>query len=315
MDCEVTFSASDPENILIKFIRLSLRVILGFDIIHAWRQRSHIHKADIVWTHTESQYLAVSALVLLLGWKVPILGQTVWLFDSWPRLNPLQRTLCRRLIKRIDLMTFLSPENMAIAERLFPGKPKAFVKFGIPGEDLVEPVQRTAQPLKVLSVGNDRHRDWSTLVAATADDPDVTLTILSGTANAALAKAPNVSIHSAKTNPELLRAYTDASVVCVPLKPNHHASGITAALEAVVRGAPLIITDIGGLRAYFSDDDVYFVPPGDPSALSAAIRHVMTHGEEALAKAKRVQERMRQGELGCQAYVAEHVRLSREILR
>ncbi len=37
----------------------------------------------------------------------------------------------------------------------------------------------------------------------------------------------------------------------VPLKPNKHASGITVMEEAALHGLPMVVTDTGGLKAYF----------------------------------------------------------------
>ena len=47
-----------------------------------------------------------------------------------------------------------------------------------------------------------------------------------------------------------------ADLVVVPLKPNLHASGLTVVFESISCGVPLICTDTGGLRAYFSQDEL-----------------------------------------------------------
>ena len=53
MGCDIAFSHSEPEIAASKFIRLAFRALLGFDLIHALRQRQSICQADIVWTHTD----------------------------------------------------------------------------------------------------------------------------------------------------------------------------------------------------------------------------------------------------------------------
>src|ERR1700739_373149 len=55
----VTHSTDHNENASQKMLRYALRLLCGFDLVHAWRNRQKLHEADIVWTHTESQSLAV----------------------------------------------------------------------------------------------------------------------------------------------------------------------------------------------------------------------------------------------------------------
>src|SRR6266851_4137896 len=64
-DCEVRYSEDAPENRLAQFLRMCLRRLLGFDLIHAWRNREGIAAADVVWTHTELEHLAVLLLFRL----------------------------------------------------------------------------------------------------------------------------------------------------------------------------------------------------------------------------------------------------------
>src|SRR4051812_14342371 len=75
MGCRVEFSRSAKESGAEKALRMALRLALGFDLLHAWRQREAIARADIVWTHTESQYLAVAAIARTTGVRPKLLGQ------------------------------------------------------------------------------------------------------------------------------------------------------------------------------------------------------------------------------------------------
>ena len=58
----------------------------------------------------------------------------------------------------------------------------------------------------------------------------------------------------------------------VALKPNLHASGITVLQEAAIRGVAIVCTDTGGLRAYFSDKEIYYIPGSNSFELRNAIR-------------------------------------------
>nr|WP_295664527.1 glycosyltransferase [Polymorphobacter sp.] len=312
MGCSVSFSRSGPENRAVQVVRLALRVILGFDLVHAWRHRAAMARADVVWTHTESQFLGVAA-VLRPG--PVLLGQAVWLFDRWGRLDPLRRALFRRLIRRVDILTVLSDDNLAIARAVFPAKRIERVPFGIPSEGMIEPVVRAAAPIRVVAVGNDRHRDWATLVAGARGADDIAVEVFSGTVDRGLVRdAPNVVIGKLRTNADLAAAMAGATVMCVPLSANHHASGITVIEEAVLAGLPVVATDVGGLRGYFGDDAVRYVPLGDPVALRAALRDIGADPAASTAMARRAQAHLVAAGLDAEGYVRRHVELSRELL-
>ncbi|GJD36020.1 glycosyltransferase [Methylobacterium aerolatum] len=314
MGCRVRFSTSRRENPLETLLRLGLRALTGFDPVHAFRQRRALRAADVVWTHTESQFLAVAAVLPRRGGP-KVIAQSVWLFDRWEGLHPLHRWLYTRLIRRLDVLTFLSPVNMAVAQAAFPEKACRFVPFGIPSERMLEVGPRRRARLTVVAPGNDRHRDWAILVEAASALPDARVTILSMTAPKRLARGrAGVRIKVAESNEELNGHLAGASVVCVPLKPNRHASGITVIQEAVLAGVPVVATRTGGLDAYFGPDEIRFVEAGDAGALREALAEIARDPSGAAARARRAQERMRRDHLGAQSYVARHVALSRELL-
>jgi glycosyltransferase involved in cell wall biosynthesis len=315
LGCTVSFSKAHRETMAGKLLRYGLRLLLGFDFVHAWRQRQEIESADVIWTHTESQYLAVAAIARLKGIRTKIIGQTVWLFDQWSTLSLPKRLMYSYLIKRVDVLTFLSTANMQVAKLLFPDFDMRFVPFGIPAETAVPPKLRHQEPFHILAIGNDRHRDWRTLVEVVMQRSDFALTILSGTVPRRLvAGIPNVEVRLAKSTRELKDSFEEASVVCVPLQENLHASGITAIEEAVLAGVPVIASDTGGLRNYFSDKEIAYVPAGDQSALLGALLDVRDGPEEACQMAIRAQSRMGRGGLGADEYIHNHVRISHDIL-
>lgn len=315
LGCTVSFSKACHETVVGKMLRYGARLLLGFDFLHAWRQRREFQTADVIWTHTESQYLAVAAVAKLTGNETKIIGQTVWLFDHWSNLSLVKRRLYSALIRRVDVLTFHSHLNMQVAEALFPAADLRFVPFGIPSETKVLPRVLPQKPLRILAVGNDRHRDWKTLVDVVKRRPDFALTILSGSVPRRLvADIPNVDVHLAKSNLELKSAFAAASVVCVPLQENLHASGITAIEEAVLAGVPVIASDTGGLRHYFSDKEIRYIPVGDQAALLDALIEILECPERAREMAIRAQGRMGRGGLGTDEYILDHVRISHDIV-
>ncbi|UAJ12286.1 glycosyltransferase [Glacieibacterium megasporae] len=271
-----------------------------------------MRQADIIWTHTESQFLGVAAVV---GDGPLILGQAIWLFDRWAGLSSIRRALFRRLIQRLTVLTVHSEDNLAIARALFPKKRVERIPFGIASEVALATKVRSNTPIRVLAIGNDRHRDWATLIAAAKTCTEIEIAIFSGSINRRLANAmPNVKIAVLRTNTSLHQEMARATLVCVPLKANYHASGITVIEEAVLMGVPVVATDTGGLRDYFGDAEIRYVPVGDAAALCSAVRAVASDPVAAAAMADRAQAHLISSGLNADRYIRRHVELSRELL-
>lgn len=319
MGCRVTFSRSEAESSFGKVLRLSIRVLSGFDYFHARRQGQALAEADVVWTHTESQFLAVAALMRGRPQRPKLLGQSVWLFDRWRGFSALRRWLYRRLMADVDVLTCHSELNLAEARTLFPDHRSLLVPFGIPSERVIRPRARSTSPVgpvAVLSLGSDQDRDWPTLVEAVRGRDDMTLTILSGTADPRLVRGlSNAMIARARTNAELDERFASATVVCVPLRPNKHASGITVIQEAVLAGVPVVATDAGGLSGYFAPDEIRYVPPGDATALRSALLAAAADAAGSLARAEKAQARMAEPDMGAEAFIRRHVEISRDLLQ
>ena len=318
-DVEVTYSTDYPENPLQKLVRLGGRFILGYDFVHVWRNRKQLLDADVVWTHTESQTLGVLTLFRLMrDRQVPkLVGQTVWMIDRWKKQPLLRRLLYRFLLRRLNVLTVHSILNCSDAREKFPWLRVEQVRFGIKAEGM-HPARGPHEGGRaiVLSLGNDEHRDWSTLCVAADHLPSVSFRIASSTkaARQAICGHANADILRIKDNTQLFAAYDAADVVVVPLTENHHVSGITVMLEATYFGVPVIASDCGGLEDYLDSDAVLYVPPGDAEALAAAIRAVKADPEAAKKRVERAQERMKTA-LNSRAYAEAHVALSRELLQ
>jgi glycosyltransferase involved in cell wall biosynthesis len=316
--CAIEYSQDGPEGRLGRLLRLGLRVLLGFDFVHAWRNRRGICDAEIVWTHTESQHLAV---LLLLGRRrspkrPKIIAQSVWLFDAWPRLSPPKRWLFRRLMTRADVLTVHSPENLRRARALFPDQKSQMIPYGICAKPMVRREEPSIhRPLRILSLGSDRHRDWATLVAAVAPWPECELRIVTPRVPRTLTRAANVTVVRPRTHGELAVLYDWADVVALSLKPNLHASGITVVQEATVFGLPVVCTDVGGLRAYFGDDEICYVPPADPAALRHMLAALGADAKERSVRISRAQRRMTEAGLTSRCFAQRHAELSHQLVR
>lgn len=316
--CQIVYSEDKKENRLDRSFRLWIKSIIGVDLVHAWRNRKGIYDSDIVWTHTELQYIAVLMLFHILFWKPrpKLIAQSVWLYDRWQDLGLLKRWVFSRLIAKADILTVLSPENLKVARTLFPHIRSEFIPFGINVDELAPlKKEKIHHPVRILSIGNDPHRDWQILIQSVKDLPDCHLKIASWKLNKeAIKYYNNIELLHISTDSKLFSAYEWADIILLTIKPNLHASGITVLQEAAVLGIATICSDIGGLKAYFSDEEVYFIPHGDASEIQKAIATLAGDDQLRWRLAERAQARMRPGDLSSRSYARRHAELSRELL-
>ena len=280
----LTYSIGHPESRAVELVRRALTRVLGFDLIHTWRNRRELARAEVVWTHTEREHLALGLLIRLrvVGPAVKVVAQSIWLWDRWDRLPRWRRALYRWLLEPLTLHTTHSRANLAVAGRALPGR-VALVPYGTRQLDRLSfpdrPVGRAE--VRVVAPGNDVDRDWSTLIAAADHDPALRVTILTRRSTARrLDTRPNVTVRVASGSADLLQAYAAADVVVVPLLENRHASGITVALEGLNVGRPVVVSRTGGLSDYLGET-VDYVEPGCAAELASALRRA---AEQVTAK-------------------------------
>jgi hypothetical protein len=53
----------------VRLLRRALKAVLGFDVIHTWRNRAEMLRSDVIWTHTEQEWLSAALMLLLSGRK------------------------------------------------------------------------------------------------------------------------------------------------------------------------------------------------------------------------------------------------------
>jgi hypothetical protein len=313
----IACSHDAAESGLIELLRRGLTHTLGFDLIHAWRNRAQLRSADVIWTHTEREHLAAALILSLSRRPAPkLIAQCVWLFDNWNKLSAPKRALYRHLLRVADVVTTQSPEDLKLAQAVMPGHPTACVLSGGTIEWMTPPRDAPMhQPLRLAALGNDMHRDWETLLRAFGGRNQYEVAIASRKLNPRhLRYAPNARLVNAQTAEQVRGLYEWADLVVVPLKANHHASGITVLFEGIISGVPVIVTDTGGLRAYFSDNEAAYVPLNVPDEMRAMADALSADRERRLAMVARAQERMRTGELTKQGYAERHRQLTERVL-
>lgn len=316
----LTYSQDARESVPVRLLRRGLKTLLGFDLIHTLRNRDEILRSDVIWTHTEHEYLSVALVLLLSGRRSApplLLAQSVWLLDKWPGYGMLRRWLYRKLIARADVLTTLASENAELCQRYF-GRKATHVYYGLNTGDFPVQVPQAWQahtPVRIAAIGNDRDRDWETLIKAFGNDPRYTVRLATRRRIPAKLRAPNVEIAPAAGLKKARELYDWADLVLVPLRPNSHASGITVMLEAAALGKPMVVTDVGTLTDYFSYRAASYVPPFDAQTLRAAVDRLVAAPDEALRQAQAAAEQLLSRDLTTPHFAMQHVRITEELLR
>lgn len=313
----IDYSEDHAETWPSKVVRLGLRRLLGFDLVHVWRNRRMILGADAVWTHTEFEHLATLALLRSYRFrpKPKMIAQSIWLFDQWRRLSTTKRWLYRTLLKHADVLTVQSPANLMVLRRLLPQNRSELVLYGNDISGLRPATLRNAHnPTRIVALGNDMHRDWNTLIAAVDGWPGCEVRIGSTRLGLRRLAGKQVSIVPVRSAREAKDLYAWGEIAVVPLERNLHASGITVISEAVVSGLPVVCTRTGGLSAYFSDQEVRYVPPEDPEAMSCALKELAANDELRFALAEKAQKRILTADLSSRARAFRLRMLTEELL-
>jgi glycosyltransferase involved in cell wall biosynthesis len=318
----LTYSRDARESRPVRLVRRALKAALGFDFIHTWRNRAEMLRSDVIWTHTEQEWLAAALMLLLCGRKAGpgasplLLAQSVWLLDKWPSYGIVRSWLYRKLMTRADQLTTLASENAELCQDYF-GRDATPLLYGLNTRDF--PVNSPAHwtprsPLRIAAIGNDRDRDWETLIKAFGNDPRYTVKLATRRRIPASLRASNVEIALFSGIRKQHELYDWADVIVVPLRPNSHASGITVMLEAAALGKPMVATDVGALRDYFPADEAAYVPPFNPQALRDVVDRLAAEPHEALRQAQAAAAGLLARDLTTQHYAMQHVRITREML-
>ncbi|MEX3632870.1 glycosyltransferase family 4 protein [Paraburkholderia sp. BR14320] len=319
---ELTYSQDARESRPVRLVRRALKAALGFDFIHTWRNRTEMLRSDVIWTHTEQEWLSAALMLLLCGRKAGpggsplLLAQSVWLLDKWPSYGIVRSWLYRKLMTRADRLTTLASANAELCQDYFHRDATPLL-YGLNTRDF--PVNAPTQwaprtPLRIAAIGNDRDRDWETLIKAFGNDPRYTVKLATRRRIPASLRASNVEIALFSGIKKQHELYDWADVIVVPLRPNSHASGITVMLEAAAVGKPMVATDVGALRDYFPADEAAYVPPFNPEALRAAVERLAAEPAEALRQAQAAAAGLLARDLTTEHYAMQHVRITREML-
>lgn len=244
---------------------LTTRPPRGTELALAWDERAGVPRAAI----------SASRLAVATG--------VIWL-DAPGAYRMQQRAIAA--LSRCALVWTLSAAQVPALVRLgVPASRVEHLLFGVDADFFTARGSDEVDPELVVSVGNDRHRDWGTLLAAfervRRARPSARLEVVT---RSPLPAADGVTVRAYVAHDELRNLYARAAVVALPTLPNLHVSGMTAALEAQATGRPVVLSDTPGARDYVDHDRTgWTVPVGDPEALAETLLTALAGGRSLVA--------------------------------
>jgi phosphatidylinositol alpha-mannosyltransferase len=249
--------------------------------------------------HLHEPLIPSLSLLALLGTDAPSVGTFHAAAEASAGYR-IARPMLSRAAGRLAVRTAVSDAARALVQRYFPGD-YVLTPNGVEVERF-----STAAALdlgarrSVLFLGRiERRKGLDVLVRAMAklDDLDATL-VVAGTgpeesACRSLAGSLGVDIRfiGQIAEDDLPGIYRGADVYCAP-GVSGESFGIVL-VEAMAAGAPVVCSDLDGFRAV-AGAAAELVPPGDPDALAATLRAVLTDDDrrEAMSKDSRRSSQM-----------------------
>jgi glycosyltransferase involved in cell wall biosynthesis len=253
--------------------RASRAVTGGYELFRLRRSRSA--DVEVAWDEGVGIPTALKARS-----GVAVATGVIWLTDRRRKGGSLV-ALERRALQRCSAVWALSSAQLPLLRsvwRVDSGR-LHHLKFGV-DQGFWSASMRTARPVQVLAVGNDRDRDHPTAVRAVelarSRLPDMRLHLVT---NHPVPVPSEVGVRtSALSHVDLREQYQKAAVCVIAVRPNLHCSGVTAALEAMACSRPVIVSDTPGMSDYVTHGvNGLLVPPGDAAAIASAICRVLAN--------------------------------------
>ncbi len=208
------------------------------------------------------------------------------LFGKKPQ--PLIQWAYRRILRHVTMATISQSERQHLSS-ILGNITTHYIPFGVDHRFWLPGAPNTHDDF-VLSVGNDPHRDYETLVRAWQPDFP-TLRIV--TRQSVPSERPsNVEIipgdwRTQTLSDTQLRDMVRASrFVVIPVRDTLQPSGQSACLQAMACGKVVIMSDISGLwdrTLIRTGENCMLVPPGNCTALTAAVRQQLNNPQHASA--------------------------------
>ena len=253
----------------------------------AWNLREvsapyEVGRTDIVFTP-----LAALLPLAARARRLPVVVMNFGLNLIWRRASRARRALLGASLRSAARVICLGESQRSELIALAGLDPERVVTMLVPVDTQFFEPRGVADGRAVLSVGKDLARDYATLIEAVRP-LDVDATLVAHPRNVdQLELPPNAALRGAVPFSELRELYSGAACVVLPQRTDEYAygsegGGLTALLEAMAMGRPVVASDRAILHDYVDDGvEALLVPAEDPVALRDAIERVLADPELA----------------------------------
>lgn len=248
------------------------------------------HQYDVIFTQSEKAGLPLAFLMKYLRIETPhvmIISRITSMYRNKSRQKMWLLQHTQEKISRILIWSSVQRE-IAINQLRIPAEKIKLIKRGT-DQRFWYPHPKVEKDM-ICSVGMEM-RDYPTLVEA-LHPLDIRCHIAVGTARGELfetvkrlysiEKMPDNITVARKGYEELRELYARCRFVVVSLLPTDSDNGLTAILEAMAMGIPVICSNVEGQVDVIKDGETgILVPQGDPIAMREAIKKLWNDPERA----------------------------------
>lgn len=201
--------------------------------------------------------------------------------------HPWDLFISRILFSKIRIAT-LSKKEQVFLKRRFPSHKIGYFPFGVDEKFWFPDNEKNKEEKYVLSVGNDGHRDYETLVAAWKPEYPCLKVITRLPIKGAIPR--NIEIIKGDWRGQILsdldmrEIIQKSEVVIIPLKETIQPSGQSFCLQAMACAKPIVLSKIEGLwddTVMIDQKTCLLPPPGSAFDLQEAFEKVYSDTEYA----------------------------------
>jgi glycosyltransferase involved in cell wall biosynthesis len=246
--------------------------LCGLDPLRALRVLFTCRKASAIIGVTESSALVLLLLRRLFFFKPKIILWDASLGNPWGFLHKVQKLVFPRADGFL-MLTQRQCELMRSHDRI-RGE---VVNIGYYVDDQFFHPKYSVGEEYILSVGDDRTRDYDTLIEAVRGLTDTPVTLKTRWRPTTTAPAHVTFIDRRMSDTEFRDLYARAKLVVIPLHVMDSPGGVTALFEAMAMGKPVIVTESSISRDFVTHgSDAWVVPPNDVNSLREVITKLST---------------------------------------
>jgi glycosyltransferase involved in cell wall biosynthesis len=256
----------------------------------AWNLRELTTPYELGRTDVVVTPLAALLPLAARGRRLPVVAINFGLNLIWRRASRARRVLLRSSLRAAARVICLgeSQRSELVASAGLDAARVVTMPIPVDTEFFQPRAEHDGDGRGVLTVGKDLARDYGTFLEAVRPLA-VDATVVAHPRNVErLEPPPNVTLRTGLSFPELRELYARAACVVLPQRSEDYVygsegGGLTALLEAMAMGRPIVASDRAILHDYVTDGvEALLVPPEDPAALRAAIDRVL--GEPELSR-------------------------------